>query len=246
MTVQNAIVFASDSDFCVRTTNLLNMNNPFAVTLWAYPTSWAFYAHFWAAIVGTQQAGDYVNSDMVGHDPSNPALSRIAAYSGGSGSGPTGAALTLNTWQFLGLVRESTTSLKLYINGNTTAAITDTQSISGRGAVGSVLLSRLHGAYGMRGRIACVKEFSASKTGTQIAAEKDYWNATDLTNHHETWNFPTGGSRAVGNVNGYAWTENGTITDATGPDLAEYGAGGGSPSLLPSNPAAKRNRLLHF
>lgn len=217
MTIQNALDFTG-TQYLTRTTNLINFNGTWARSLWVYLNSAAAYATFFASITGAQGAGDYNNSDALGID--DTAHAHAWGVVGGSSDFPAGPVLSTGLWVFLAEVRESATSLKLYIDGSTTPATTNVQDISARGAVGTELVSRLNAGDAVIGRIACIKQWNVSKTGAQMAAEKDYYNAVDIAGLHEVWNFPPGGSRLAGSINGYTWTATGTIADAVGPDLS--------------------------
>lgn len=229
MTVQNALGFNDNGDFLTRTTNLIDYNSAYTVMAWLYFDSFSDYAHFWAAIAGAEGVGDYNNSDFMGHDNSNPGLSRMGAAIGGSFTFPTGAAFSATTWVHLTLTRESVTSLKLYINAAGTPAITDTLDITGRTAVGTEIIARLNAGYGLKGRIACLKQWSVALTTTEIATEKDKAYAVKTASLHEVWNFTADANRYVGAENGYTWTTNGSMTDETGPDLEEAGGGTANP-----------------
>jgi hypothetical protein len=222
MTVQNALGFNSTADYLGRTTNLLNFNADYTVTLWAQFASFSDYAHFWGATVDTvEQGGNYVDSDMMGHDNANPALSRIGVCNNAGGAGfdfQTGPAFATGVPVFLCL-RRTGNLLELFINGSGTASVSSSQTVSGRPAAGGNWVGRLNGGYGINGWIACVKEWQASLSTAEMAAEKDYAIAVRTANLKDVWNFTPDANRYIGAVNGYTWTANGTITDETGPDL---------------------------
>ena len=230
MTVQNALGFDSTSDYLGRTSNLLNYNAAYTVMCWLYFNSFSDYAHFWSATASTTEvSGDYLDSDMMGHDNSNPGLSRSGACSQNNGvvDFSTGAAFSTGVWVHVTLRRSSGTLLEVFIDGSSTPAVTingtvDNGAGTARAAVGGEWVGRLNGAYNLNGRLSTLKQWTRALSTTEIAAEKDYYNAVSTSSLHEVWNFPTGGSRYVGSVNGYTWTGNGSISDETGPDLSQY------------------------
>jgi Concanavalin A-like lectin/glucanases superfamily len=245
MTVQNSVVFDADSDYLTRTSNIINHNSPYTWMGWVYPVSWASFGHIWGVAAGSEGSGDYSNSDSIGHSNASPGALRLGAVNSGSYTYPEGSNLTASTWTHLTVIRESTTSLKVYINGSATPNITDTQNVGSPSRTSSTfeILGRLNGGYGFRGRIAMVKEWSTALTTTELAAEKDYAYAVKTANLIEVWKFVTGANLLIGSEHGYTWTTHGTVGEAAGPDLNETV----STKSFPAFDTRKRiNKLLRF
>ena len=226
MTIQNSLGFNDDGDYLSRTSSLLNFNSAYTAMAWVRFDSFVNYGHIWGeAVDSTDFNGNWVNSDMMGHDNQSPGTTRIGAcYQTNGYDFPTGALFAASTWTHVCLRRTSATLLELFLNGSSTATASTTFSVSGRSAAGGAYLGRLNGAYGTRGRIALVKEWTVALTTAEILAERDKAYAVKTANLNDVWKFAVGGSKLVGINNGVTWTSNGTITDETGPDLDEPAA----------------------
>lgn len=115
----------ASNDRLIINTDVLNYNLPYTVM-------------FWLQLVVDQNAitSFLVISDTTASNMDNirtsatGTLLQIRMAVGGTTSNPSGTDLVAGTWYHLALVRESSTSLKLYVNGQ--LDITNTQDITGR------------------------------------------------------------------------------------------------------------------
>jgi hypothetical protein len=144
----------------------------------------------------------------------------------GGGTQVSGSALTVGTWYHIAVVRESTTSLKVYING--ALDITNTRNVGSRTAITRMEI----GAYTTGNtnpgniRVAYQKAWSAALTAAEVAQEMYTVRPRRLSNLYGWWpGRPGSGERAKDySGNGRDWTEGGTLTDEDPPPIP-WGAG---------------------
>jgi hypothetical protein len=215
----NSLVFTG-TQWMHRVANLLNFNANFTLTAHVKFISASDYGHIWSAIVGSEGGGDYQNSDFCGN--SNSGEWRAGSVNANDGAYVTGSGITLDQYAFIALVRESSSTIKLYINPTSGSSpdIVATKSTSGRSAVGTEIIGRLNGGYNFIGNLACIKQWTKALTPTQLELEGEGTYVVETDQLHEVWTFPVGGSRLVGDINSYTWTAVGTIEDDDdGPSL---------------------------
>ncbi len=248
----NAIRFNSDNDYLRKYTNLLDYNSPYTCMFWVYiidNPSTNTYAHFWSVTydLSADTASSYSYSDFTGYGTSGNRNLRCASVNANTAQYPENTSLSTLTWYNIAAVRSSNTNLSIYLNASGSPDITDITSSTGRPSVGSEILGRLNTAFGLRGRIGCIKQWTTALTPTEIAAEMPYSNAVKLDSLHEIWNFVPGANRFVGDINGSTWESVGSYADEAGPPVTTYSAttssqvGGTSKLLVRSNKIVFRN-----
>jgi hypothetical protein len=205
--------FNGASDYLNDTTNFLDMNAAYTMMGWfRYPSSPTGAPNVIFAITNT--AG--TQYDLLRHD--NNVLATIV-----SGTTTTGSTLSANTWYHVALVRSGTGNLDVYLDGNPTADISDTTSVSGRASANQESVGGILATYDMNGDLGGVKEWSTNLTAAEIAREMYSFRALKRTNlFRETLILPGDRTKDISG-NGYDWTENGTITDAQNPPISWSG-----------------------
>ena len=144
------------------------------------------YGHLFAQTVENNEiGGDYQDSDFVGVQADGTS-SYASSYVGGSeaGGGST-SALTVGTWYRFTLVRESTTSLKYYVNG--TLVETITQNVSGRSAIGGEWFGRLNGGFPADVAIEGFISWSVALNSTEVGTQSSYLNPAVQTSNVTTY-----------------------------------------------------------
>lgn len=140
-------------------------NAPYTMSCWvrreAGLTDYHHYMH-----VGGAFAYDE-NSDFVGLDADGVTL-RAGCAGGASYSFPTAGTLTAGQWYLVQMVRESTTSLKIYLDG--TLSMTLTNDVTARAASTTIALTN-YNSFPCRGDVAAVKAWAFQLTTAELAAE---------------------------------------------------------------------------
>lgn len=164
-----SIRFDAAADRALRTATVLNTNNAWGLTFWLYiTTDTNAYAGVFTTNNNTGSEIEYVGFDSTG----NRLLLAVDGGSGGYGE-LAGSVLTVGQWYFIAIVRSSTTSLQVYLNGSTTPDITLTTNITSR----TVPTRMEFGAYTtsntdpFNGRIFCVKFWDTNPTAAELSAE---------------------------------------------------------------------------
>ena len=201
-----------------RTSDLPNYNSAYTVCMWFRPsvvgTQWNGLFHLF---YNTASSGDLFEiDDGVGNSVVYVSVNNVSAR------GTT--ALSADTWYHLAMVRESSTSLKGYLNGvleatNTTNAGTRTApNKMGTGWWDGSAWSDL-----ANGRLAHYMIFPRALTADEITAQMH--RAKPITQDvHSWWPFwNTSDDETDYSGNGRNWTVSGTPADADGPPVG-YGA----------------------
>lgn len=208
-----SVRFDAAADRLLRTTDLLDYNSPYTWMAWVYLVSdLNTVSTFFVS--GDDTVNNY---DRITTTPDGVSL-RLAVIVGGTLTNIDGVSLTVGIWSHLTIVRESATSIKMYLNG--TLAGTNTRAITGRTAA-----TRMeHGAYRSANtlrsdsRVAYIKAWSAALTLLEVQAEKDVAGAVRTANLYGEWKTPIGSDRVADTSgNGRNWTESGTLTDEAQP-----------------------------
>lgn len=122
-------VGTSASDYGLKTSGLIDHNSAYTWMAWVDMDSvTGAYGHIFATL--GDNTDTYLNADWIGTDAGGGAI-RLGAYSGGSGADSVGSDIPNDTPTHLALVRESSTSLKAFLNGTQTGS-TVTTNVSGR------------------------------------------------------------------------------------------------------------------
>jgi hypothetical protein len=210
-----AVRIDANADSLIRTASLPNYNSTYTLMGWFMRLadrddySTLFY-------LGTDSASAY---DLATTDVDGTTLALWV-----SGVAVNGSTWAQDTWTHVAVVRESPTSLKLYLNG--VLDITNT-SDAGTGRSASQRLEVA--AYGiiqwLNGRVAGIKLWDAGLTLAEVQQEIHTLRPqrlTDLNGWYPCW--PGSGER-VRDYSGWGrdWTEEGTLTDEDPPPVS-YGA----------------------
>jgi len=201
----NAANFTLLADSFSRATNLLDYNGTYSVLFWLYINTLpsANRNLYELTLSGS-------DTDVLRLVSSNAIQLRIVV--GGAATNTNGTVLSGNTWYHLAMVRSSVTDLQCYLNG--VSDITNTRDVTGRSASSTEdVVSSATDC-----RIADIKLYSINLSADDIVKEMGYqWAQTNRASLHEVYPIFPGARRTLGIVNGYNWTENGTVTDVDGP-----------------------------
>lgn len=212
-----AVRFDLAADRLLRTTDLLDYNAAYTWMAWLYISV--------DANVQVQAIGLNTNTntsvDSIGFDATGT-LIRLRVQNAGVGSNQTGSNLTAGTWYHVAMVRESTTSLKLYVNG--VLDITHTQSVVGRGAATRMEIgaNASTDAQPFNGRVYAIKAWSTTLDVAAVANEIYTVLPRQRTNLYGFWPCFLGASERLLDYsgNGRNWTESGTLTDEDAPPVS--------------------------
>src|SRR3990167_10667602 len=95
-----------------RTTDLVKFNGAYSVVMWVYPISLP-PTDGWSSFITLGSESGPV--DLFQMRQAGGRWEIFVEY--GGNSSPTGSVVALNQWHYIWLVRESATSLKMYLNG---------------------------------------------------------------------------------------------------------------------------------
>ena len=144
------------------------------------------YGHLFAQTVDNDEInGDYQNSDFIGHGPDGTSSYASSYVSGSGAGGGSTSSLTVDTWYRFTLVRESTTTLKYYVNS--TLVETITQNVSGRSAIGGEWFGRLNGGYPADVSIEGFISWSVALNSTEVGTQSSYLNPAVQTSNVTTY-----------------------------------------------------------
>lgn len=231
-----AIRFDAAADRILATANLLSNEGP-------YTHGADFY---WESATGSDEVLITLNDDdpdAIGNDSrdhcyikgSDSTLRLFTANgSGGYGFG-TGSTLSTGTWYNIMVVRESATSIKVYLNG--VLDITVTADVSGRESFTrqeycgftSTDIQRFNGR--LQNLISID---GVALTAAEVASQAKRFTPIRLgSTNRWTPGVMTGADRAADWIGKYSWTVNGTLTDAEGQGKA-WGSRVGPRITLPA------------
>lgn len=127
--------------------------------------------------------------------------------------------LSTGVWYDLDVVRESATSIRLYING--TLEVTNTRNVSDRASATAMRVAiDQSGSNNAVIDVAYMKMFTVSPAAGQLVNERRQIRLASHSNVYGWWPMLKGSQRNVDfSGNGRNWTENGTISDTAGPGL---------------------------
>lgn len=212
--------FDASTDRLLRTSGVLDHNSPYTVMCWIRPSSISGAPCIFAVSAGTYSANGeelYISVSL----GNRLTLYAVNGATDGFGS-PNGSVLSTNTWYHVAIVRESTTSLKSYLNG----VYEQTCTVSAASRTAS---SRMEfGAWSsgnndpFSGRMHAIKIWDVALTAAEIAQEMNTVAPRKLAN---LWGWyptrPGSGERAKDySGNGRDFTEGGTLTDDDPPPIS--------------------------
>jgi hypothetical protein len=222
-----SVRFDASTDGLVRTASVLNYNSPYSWMAWVYASVFNEFPFMFNVHTGSSSP---YNTDGAGMGDAASHKPYIEPVIAGTFGGTQGAsALTLATWYHMAMVRESVSSLKLYIDG--TLVATDTLNITGRTASSRMDVGKRTSSGSdeqqWNGRVAYMRAWQSALTPTEILAEKDSvtavkaspWGVWPLVLHTDL-------TDTSGNTRN--WTSSGTLTTEADPVLAATAAVGGS------------------
>lgn len=216
-----AVRFNASADNLDRGT-VLNYNSAYTAMMWTYLVSGA--GGTWCVPLFFSDGG-WANNDGFGVDDNSPyefvpfvTVSDVFSADGSGAVSPSNG-----TWYHTALVRESTTSLKMYVDGALQGTVT--ANVSGRASAANMRLgnSALSDSP-MDGRVCATKIWTRALTLAEVNAEMRTIRPLDTTSLWGWYpNFPGSGERARDySGNGRNWTEGGTLTDEDPPPVS-YG-----------------------
>lgn len=221
-----AIRFDASGDYLSRTTNVLDYNAAYTLMGWVRLTSGA--GGTWC-VVWEMGRGAWANLDGIAVDDASPYEFMPYSDIGGSWWADQSSPISPSngTWYHLALVRESATSLKMYVDGVQRASIT--ADITGRLAATEMTVGDgTNRDSRMDGRVAYLKAWSAGLTAAEVQQEMQVILPRRTANLYGWWPTLPGATERARDYsgNGYSWTETGTLTDEDPPGVS-WGAGGG-------------------
>lgn len=211
----SAVFNNSSSNYLTRTTDVLDCRSAYSVSFWLYCNSITSECPFHVGKNDTVFANDTIQIES----------NIIEAVVDENYS--TGTTLSTATWYHVGFVRESSSSLKLYLNGS--LDITNSTSIGARAAPTNMDLG-LYGTAGgggpfgpLDGNIAAVKIWSTNLTQSEI--QQEIWSyipirTANLYNWTPFVDTSTGTDFLDYSGNGRNWTETGSVTFGSNPPVA--------------------------
>lgn len=219
-----AVRFDANADFFSRTSDVLSYATFTLMAWFRLVVDNNDFGHF-LAISNTGET----QYDHIGVDSDGTTLRSEV----GGGTAVTGSALTVGTWYHIALVRESTTSLKTYLNS--TLDITSTDNVAGRAAPNYMRCGSFFGL-GINARAAGLKGWSSALTAAEIQQETQILRPSRSADLYGFWPVFPGATERLADYsgNGRGWTANGTLTDEDPPPVS-WGA---SPILVPFAAAA--------
>lgn len=219
-----AIIFDATDEYLTRTSGVIDHNAAYTVAGWVKVTVTNDTKH---NVFYIDAGSVFANYDRIKLDWFNGAAG-IQVVNGGADSGQQYGAtgLTLNTYFHLAMVRESATSLKLYVNGS--LEVTITTSVASRSSATRMSMGALaEGSEPSTGLVlAAWNAWNRALTSAEISAQMAQAAPTDATSLYAEWLMLSGSGRIDDSGGtGHPWTANGTLTDTTDPSITYPSSG---------------------
>lgn len=225
-----AVDFArvDNDDYAYRSSSGFNHNAAYTALAWfKIDTNPAQYQHF------LNISGSYSydgNTDFIGTDEVTPILFRYGCAGGSSDSFLTSGVLTVGVWYWCALVRESSTSLKVYRGTDATdgALIATLTNNVGSRASATIMSAGGYNSANINGPIALPRFWSGSAfTLAQLHTEVASYSPAVTTN---LWTAPAFSganfTEAMADLSGNArdWTRNGTDSTIVADPISPGGS----------------------
>lgn len=213
MSRQSATRFDANTDGYSRA-SALSANSPYRIELWVKPASFSGDDH----IVSVNNGSGNGDFDYVGIY-TGPNRYYLAINNAFSYSEVTGGTPVTGQWDYLILERESTTSLKLYVNGVLVA--TNTSSVAGRGTTSGLSIGRFDSSFWLNGAVAEARVYTLIPILSAPGFRQYRTFPTPLhRNLIGMYRFRPGPARVLDmSGRGNHLTAAGTLTDEAGPPL---------------------------
>lgn len=212
-----SVRFDAAADRLLRTTDLLDMNSTYSWGCWVrIVTDLNAQSTFFAL------DDNNINNIDVVRTAANGTQLQLRCSIAGTGTNVSGTDIGTGTWRHIMMVRESQTSLKLYLDGVLDATATD--NMTGRASA----LRMEHGAIRdtnaqpSDSRVAAIKAWSVALTAAEVAREVYTIRPVRTANLYGFWPVRPGSGERVKDYsgNGRDWTEAGTLTDEDPPPIS--------------------------
>lgn len=209
-------IVTSTTQWAQRTASAPDYNAAHTLTFWARRTASATGGAAAGVITGDKFTAEDLLEIFSGTD-----VAALAVSNGGF-TASAQQLLVLNTWQFIALVREDVSTLKLYVGDiSTTATLigTATRDVTGRTAATKILIGARFddGAGPFDGEVDSGNQWTVGLSAAQVEAQRLYQNPQSSTGLWATWPFQADGLDSSGN--GRDMTLTGTPSYVTGPDI---------------------------
>jgi concanavalin A-like lectin/glucanase superfamily protein len=207
-----AVRFDAAADRLLRTTSLINYNNPYSWMCWFYFIS---DLNAFGSILqfDTNDSGTSKNEDQLGMLANGTTLNTYVENAGFQDQ--NSITLVAGTWYHFALVRESTTALKTYVNGS--LSTTNTLNVSGRTAATRMEVGGSYTANTQRvdGRVYAQKAWTTALTLAQVVQEMRVIRPRFTASLYGWWpHLPSAAERLKDySGQGHDWTAGGTLTD---------------------------------
>lgn len=228
-----AIRIDTNGEYLRRTAGLLDYNSAYTRAGFVYLTAdLNNYGHFFVSDDG---AGDFTDYDHCGLDADGTTF-RVEACAAGACAAAAGAALSLNTWYFVGMRRSDATTYNGFVIPLSTLAISSTANVAtnvgSRVAIAGMecgdIVGGGGGGYRISGRLAGLKEWSAYLSDAELIREAATLAPQRRANLHAWFPcVPGAGRHRDYSGAGIVWSENGTLSDEDGPPVAPPYSGDG-------------------
>lgn len=211
-----AVRFDAAADRLLRTTDLLDFNSTYSWMAWVQIVTDLNAQSTFIALNDNN-----VNNIDIIRTATNGTQLQLRCSIAGVGTNIAGTDIGVGNWNHIAMVRESQTSLKMYLNGALDGTATD--NMTGRTSA----LRMEHGAIrttnvqNSDSRVYAIKAWSAALTLAEIQLEQYSIRPRRLSNLYAYWPCRPGATERLKDYsgNGRDWTEAGTLTDEAEPPV---------------------------
>lgn len=196
-----------------RTTDLINYNSAYAIMGWVRWGALTTFDTLWCLSDGTTN-----NRDILMLDTTSGNRLAVRVNAGGAQTTVTGTTtLSTGVWYHVALVRESATSVRVYLNGVSEGQ--NTRDVSTRAAISDMRVNLDQaGANSSQIDLAAMKAFTVSFSASEVVAERPFFRPMRIGSLYEYWPMLSN-NRQRGYARGRDWTINGTVSDVAPPPI---------------------------